>query len=79
MCGVPVYKREFQRFLAAYFWTNTHPMAVDVWTEYVWDTCVDWSPGYLHDHRTVTEFENIKPTKCRVRVYKREFLGGVVV
>jgi hypothetical protein len=42
-------------------------------TEYVWGTCVDLSPGYLYDCRSLEEGESIKPVKCRVRVYKRDF------
>ena len=44
-------------------------------TEYVWGTCVDLTPGYLCDGWSVAEVESIKPLKCRVRVYKREFLA----
>ena len=42
-------------------------------TEYVWGTCVDLTPGYLCDGWSVADVESIKPLKCRVRVYKREF------
>ena len=42
-------------------------------TDYVWDTCVDLSPGYLCDCRSLSEVESITPLKCRVRVYKRDF------
>ena len=41
-------------------------------TEYVWGTCVDLTPGYLCDCRSVADVESIKPLKCRVRVYKHE-------
>ena len=41
-------------------------------TDYVCGTCVDLSPGYLYDCRSLTEVESMKPLKCRVRVYKRE-------
>jgi hypothetical protein len=36
-------------------------------------TCVDLSPGYVYDCRSLAEVESIKPLKCRVRVYKRDF------
>ena len=42
-------------------------------TDYVWGTCVDLSPGYLCDYRSLAEVESITPLKCRVRVYKRDF------
>ena len=42
-------------------------------TEHVWGTCVDLSPGYLYDCRSLAEVESIKPVKCRVRVYNRDF------
>ena len=42
-------------------------------TDYVWGTCVDLSPGDLYDCRSLAEVESIKPLKCRLRVYKRDF------
>ena len=41
-------------------------------TEHVWGACVDLSPGYLYDCRSLAEVESIQPLKCRVRVNKRE-------
>jgi hypothetical protein len=43
-----------------------------LFTEHVWGTCVDVTPGYLCDGWSVAEVESIKALKCRVRVYKRE-------
>ncbi len=42
-------------------------------TEYVWGTCVDLRPGDLYDCGSLAEVESIKPLKCRLRVYKRDF------
>ncbi len=42
-------------------------------TEYVCGTCVDLSPGDLYACRSLAEVESLKPLKCRVRVYKRDF------
>ena len=41
--------------------------------EYVWGACVDLSPGYRYDCRSLAEVESIKSVKCRVSVYKRDF------
>ena len=42
-------------------------------TEYVCGTCVDLSPGYLYDSRTLEEGERIKVLQCRDCVHKRDF------
>ncbi len=42
-------------------------------TQYVWGSCVDLSPGYLYDWRSLVEVESINLVRCRVRVYKRDF------
>ncbi len=55
-------------FLHKYTWDGSGCV-----TEYVWSTCVDLRPGYLHLKRTLTDVERIKPANCRVRVYNREF------
>ena len=44
-------------------------------TEYVWGTCVDLSPGYVSDCRSLAEVDRINPLKCWVCVYNREFSG----
>ena len=50
-------------------------------TEYVWGTCVDLIPAYLHHWRTLAEVESIKAVTCRVLLYNCEFqrfLGAYV-
>ena len=41
-CPDRVYKREFERFAGAYFFTNTHVMVVIV-KQNVWSTCAEWN------------------------------------
>jgi hypothetical protein len=42
-------------------------------TQNAWGICVDFIQAYLYLHRALVEVEIIKPTNCRVRVYKRQF------